>query len=62
MINLCDSDKEYDLEESKIDANNQTNMYQLYHQEVFSDDEDQKDDKKECNKIKGSTGHRDQNV
>ena len=50
MINLCDSGEESDLEDSKIDVYSQRNMYQLHHQQVFSNDEDQNEDRI-CNMI-----------
>ena len=41
MIHLCDSDGEVYIKESKFDVIDQRVLYHSYHQQVFSDNEDQ---------------------
>ena len=50
MIHLCDSDGESDVNESNCDISDQRAMYHTYHQQVFSDNEDQ-DENVICNTL-----------
>ena len=50
MIHLCDSDGELDINESNHDVTNQRDVYHTYHQQVFSNSEDQ-DENVICNTL-----------
>ena len=41
MIHLCDNDGKLDINESNHDVTNQRDLYHTYHQQVFSNSEDQ---------------------
>lgn len=40
MIHLCDTDVDFVIKGSEHDIEDQRDLYQIYHQQVFSDDED----------------------
>lgn len=40
MIHLCDTDVDFQMKEPEHDVVDQRNLYQVYHQQVFSGDED----------------------